>query len=100
VVTPTIGQSAPHTFPALSEASSARQLGKECQTITFKPAVKSAVMYSLEAEEKTNGHDFAGIQISIFSFLESAKFVIYHTKELENYFFGSHSVMLLIRLCD
>jgi hypothetical protein len=74
------------------------QLWKEMLPITFKPTVKSAVMYSLEAKEHPDGNDFAGIEMGILPFLDGTQLVVYYAKEPSDNFFGSHKVMFLLAL--
>jgi hypothetical protein len=53
-------------------------------------------MHSFEAEKQADSNDFARMQMGIFAFLDVAEFVVYHTKEPSNNFFGSHRLVLLL----
>jgi hypothetical protein len=85
-------------FKHPEQTTQAGQVWKEMHIVTFEPTVESAVMDPFEAKEDANGDDFAGVKMSILSFLDATKFVVYHAKEPSDYFFGSHKVMFLLAL--
>jgi len=52
-------------------------------------------MHSFEAEKQAKRNDFAGMQLSIFPFLDLPEFIVYDPKEPRDNFFGSQGFVLL-----
>jgi hypothetical protein len=50
-------------------------------------------MHSFETEKQAQGNDLGWMQFGLGMLLDSTQLVIYHTKEPDDYFFGSHKAV-------
>jgi len=81
------------------QAATFGQGWKQGLPITFKPAIERSKMNPFEAEKHLNSNYFTRMQLSIFTFVDLTQFIVYHTKEPSNYFFGSHRFSLFLVKC-
>jgi hypothetical protein len=78
------------------QAGTFRQTRKQVKPITCQPTIESPKMDPFEAEKDTDGNNLAGMQVGILALVDVFEFVVYHTKEPNNNFFGSHRFVLLL----
>jgi hypothetical protein len=50
-------------------------------------------MHSFETEKQAKRDDFGRVKFGLGMLLDSTQLVIYHTKEPDDYFFGSHKAV-------
>src|SRR5712692_821573 len=80
------------------QARTVRQVGKQVQPVPFEPAIKGAIVDALEGEQHANRDYFTGIQVGILPLVDVRQSIVYHTKESNDDFFGSHWVVLLFAM--
>ena len=80
------------------QARTVRQVGKQVQPVPFEPAIKGAVVHALERKQDANRDNLAGIQVGVAPLVDVCQFIVYHTKESNDYVFGSHWVVLLFAI--
>ena len=68
------------------------------QPVSFQPTIKRPIVDPFQRKQNTNGDDFARIQVRVGPLVDMHQFVIYHTKESNDYLFGSHQVVLLFAM--
>jgi len=55
-------------------------------------------MDALEGKQHANRDNFARIQVGVLPLVDVRQFIVYHTKESNDYLFGSHRVVLLFTM--
>jgi RHS repeat-associated protein len=74
------------------------QLRKQVQPISFQPAIKCSIVNTFQTKQDANRDNFTRIQVGVFALVDMRQFVVYHTKESNDYLFGSHQVVLLFAM--
>src|SRR5712692_8401325 len=74
------------------------QVGKQVQPVSFQPSIKGPIVDAFQGKQHANGDNFTRIQVRVFALVDMRQLVVYHTKESNDYVFGSHEVVLLFAI--
>jgi len=80
------------------QARTLRQVEKQVYPVPFEPAIKGTIVHVFEREWDANRDNFARRQVGVAPLVDVRQFIVYHTKESNDNFFGSHRVVFLFAM--